>query len=221
MAERIYFISGLGADKRIFRKLSLPTVYELIYIDWIVPVKGESLKDYALRLAAVIDISKPFYLVGVSFGGFIAIEIAKSFHPLHTFLISSLTTKQEMPWYYRLAGSLKLLHILPVYQFKSANRLSYKFFGAKTAEHKIMLKQIISDTDTSFLKWALISALNWKNTKVPVHVTHIHGTADQILPIRYTHPDLVINGGGHLMVYAHAEVVSQMITKVISAKSKE
>lgn len=216
MAERIYFISGLGADKRVFRKLSFPADYELIYIDWITPDKNELLQDYALRLAGAIDTSKPFYLVGVSFGGFIAVEIAKVLKPVHTFLISSLKTKEEMPWYYKLAGSLKLLHILPASQFKSANVLSYKFFGAKTAEHKIMLKQIISDTDLVFLKWALMSALSWKNTELLQNLTHIHGTKDQILPIRYIHPDEVITGGGHLMVYVQAKRVSELIQKVVS-----
>ena len=36
---KLYAISGLGADKRVFQYLDLD--YELIHIDWIPPLKGE------------------------------------------------------------------------------------------------------------------------------------------------------------------------------------
>jgi hypothetical protein len=34
-----YFISGLGADKRIFSKLKLNEKINIIHIDWIAPKK--------------------------------------------------------------------------------------------------------------------------------------------------------------------------------------
>jgi pimeloyl-ACP methyl ester carboxylesterase len=68
-----YFISGLGADKRIFSKLKLNEKINIIHIDWITHNKNESLAAYAERLSNVIDITQPFALVGVSFGGMIAV----------------------------------------------------------------------------------------------------------------------------------------------------
>lgn len=75
----VYFISGLGADKRIFSKLTLSAEFDIIHIDWIVPFSKETLVSYAKRLSKVIDVNNPFALIGVSFGGMIAVEIAKLF----------------------------------------------------------------------------------------------------------------------------------------------
>ena len=56
--KKVYFISGLGADKRIFSFLDL-SFCEPVFIDWITPLKNESLESYALRLRKQIpDISQ-------------------------------------------------------------------------------------------------------------------------------------------------------------------
>ncbi|ABG59837.1 hypothetical protein [Cytophaga hutchinsonii] len=41
----VYFLSGLGADKRIFQKLRLSEKLSIVYIDWLQPLKDESIKD--------------------------------------------------------------------------------------------------------------------------------------------------------------------------------
>jgi hypothetical protein len=87
----------------------------------------------------------------------------------------------------------------------------YRLFGLKTHAEKAFFDQIIADTDPVFLKWALGSILGWRNTVRPSGLTHIHGTADKILPIKYTQPDVVVKGGGHLMVYAQAGEVGDVI----------
>lgn len=95
MAIPIYFISGLGADRRAFSKLIFSEHFPMIHLDWISPEPNESLRSYASRLALEIDSSNPFYLVGLSFGGMLATEIAKELNPIHTFLISSTPTFKE------------------------------------------------------------------------------------------------------------------------------
>ena len=88
---KIYGISGLGADKRIFDSLNLD--YPLIPVDWIEPTENESLKDYSNRLLKVIDTKSDFALLGVSFGGLVAVEISKVLKPRLTIIISSAETK--------------------------------------------------------------------------------------------------------------------------------
>ncbi|WP_448634561.1 alpha/beta fold hydrolase [Pedobacter panaciterrae] len=216
MTERIYFISGLGADRRAFKKLVFPPNFELVYLDWIPALKNESLEAYALRLAAKIDASSPFYLVGLSFGGMLATEISKQLKPSHTFLISSTPVFKELPWYYRVAGSLSLQKAIPVSLLKRGNNIGLKFLGAKTHEEIKLLKQLVIDSDPIFMKWALTCILNWRNKERPINLTHIHGTADNILPFRYNKPDIRIEGGGHFMVYANADVISKLILKQIA-----
>lgn len=216
MTKRIYLISGLGADRRAFKKLVFPTGFERVYLDWIAPKTSESLEDYAIRLALNIDTSTPFYLIGLSFGGMLATEIAKKFKPIHTFLISSSPVFNQLPWYYRLAGSLRLQKLAPISLLKKGNRIGLKFLGAKTHGERILLKQLVIDSDPVFMKWALTCILTWRNKERPDNLTHIHGNADLVLPVRYYKPDVTIDNGGHFMVYANAEEISAYISEHIA-----
>lgn len=217
MTKRIYFISGLGADRRAFRKLTFPQDFDLVYLDWISPRKNESLEDYASRLALNIDTSTPFYLIGLSFGGMLATEIAKKLKPVHTFLISSSPVYKQLPWYYRMPGRLRLQKLIPIRSLKKGSRIVMKLLGARTHDERMLLKQLVADSDPAFMKWALTSILTWRNKDRPANLTHIHGTADLILPIRYYKPDVIIPNGGHFMVYANAEEISAYIRQKITS----
>jgi hypothetical protein len=48
---KLYGISGLGADKRVFNLLKLE--YKVHCVDWIKPYKKESLESYVGRLSEV------------------------------------------------------------------------------------------------------------------------------------------------------------------------
>lgn len=212
MANTVYFISGLGADRRAFKKLIFPPDFNLVHLDWIPAQSNESLEDYAAKLALNIDTSVPFYLIGLSFGGMLATEIAKKLNPVHTFLISSTPTFKELPWYYRIAGALRLQKLVPVSFLKKGNNIGLKFLGAKTRDERVLLKQLVIDSDPYFMKWALTCILNWRNVERPLNLTHIHGTADNILPFRFlAKPDFIIQDGGHFMVYANAAEIIKII----------
>jgi pimeloyl-ACP methyl ester carboxylesterase len=212
----IYFISGLGADYRAFGKLTFPSEFCLIPIDWIAPQLNESLVNYADRLSLKIDSTTPFYLIGLSFGGMLATEIAKKLNPIHTFLISSAATYKEIPWYFRAAGVCNLQKIIPISILRNKRGLGLKYMGAKTADDLDLLIQLVKDSDPYFMKWALTAILKWKNLEIPTHVTRIHGTADYILPIRYLpEPEIILKKGGHFMVYANGKDISQHLQRIM------
>ena len=213
---KIYFISGLGADKRIFQKLVLSSFLEPVYLDWVIPQTNESLPAYAHRMAALIDSTKPFYLVGVSFGGMIATEIAKQLSPQKTILISSVPISQQLPWYYHFLGQLYIDKVIPATLLTSSNALTYWLFGATDLQTKSLLKQILKDTDKRFLKWAIRAIVTWNNETKPVNLVQINGTTDKILPVRFTNPDFVIPKGGHLMVYNQPPKVSAILASILT-----
>lgn len=209
----LYFLSGLGADKRIFSKLNLDKKFSVKYIEWIRPLKKESINHYAGRLASQIDTTKPFKLVGLSFGGIIASELSYITHPEQIIIISSTATGIPISRFYR--GLLKVLMFSPFAApiLKSANSMTYKYFGADTPELKSLLKSILHDTDSKVLKWALIQMSSWnRKTKAP-NLYHIHGTADKLIPIKLVHPDAVIKGGGHLMVFSQHQEISALLNQ--------
>ena len=76
---KLYLIGGLGADERVFQNLQLST--ECQPINWIDPFKDESLGSYVNRLIPQIDQNERFGILGVSFGGIAALELAKLTNP--------------------------------------------------------------------------------------------------------------------------------------------
>ena len=91
----IYIISGLGADKRMFQNFSFEG-FEVVHIDWILPLDNETLQNYALRISENIS-DENSILIGLSFGGILSVEISKIKKFKKVFLLSSAKTKFEIP----------------------------------------------------------------------------------------------------------------------------
>jgi pimeloyl-ACP methyl ester carboxylesterase len=214
LKKKIYLISGLGADARIFKFLDLGDC-EPVHINWIEPRQNETIKDYALRLRVQIETEKPLIL-GVSFGGMIATEIAKQIDYEQVILISSAKTKNEIPILYRLLGQINLHRFIPIKLFKQANFVTYWFFGMKTKAEKKLLKSILTDTNSSFLKWAINSILKWDNEYQITRLIQIHGSEDKILPKQnIIKVDYEIDKGGHLMIYNRANEINQILRRIL------
>lgn len=212
----VYFISGLGADERVFTKLRLDPRLNVRYIKWVRPLRKESLQHYAARLSKQIDTSQPFQLVGLSFGGVVASEIADIVCPQQVTLISSMSTGVPLSKFYQVMIRFLLMSPLSAPLLKSANRVTYRYFGADTPELKKLLKTILHDTDSKFLKWALTRMSGWNRKDRVENLFHIHGTADKLIPILIVKPDMIIEGGGHLMVYAQADQISKILNQRIT-----
>ena len=209
---KIYFISGVGADRRIFKNIELPEGYTAVHLDWIPPLKNESLQSYALRLAEKIDTKEPFALAGLSFGGMLANEIARKYPPVCVYLISSIPSSVNMPPYFRLAGKLGLEKLVPVTILKSASLLK-RLFTAETKEEKKFLREAIRKADASFIRWSLTTIVNWHQKESPKCFIHIHGSRDFILPLRFSGATHVIKGEGHLMVLTKGKEIGEIIGK--------
>lgn len=208
----VYFISGLGADRRVFRHIVLPEGHKAIFLDWIMPKPKETLYHYSVRMAEDIDASKPFALIGLSMGGMVASEISCILSPSKTILISSSPVAGHLPPYFAYAAKLNLHKIVPVSAVKFS-AASKRLFSAETNEDKQLIKQLIKESDPAFIKWAMDAILNWKGQAMPTNLVHIHGTKDEVLPIRYVKPTHVIKGAGHMLVMANATRVNEIIAE--------
>jgi pimeloyl-ACP methyl ester carboxylesterase len=209
----LYFISGLGADKRIFQNLVLPEVFRIYYIEWVAVSENETMESYCRRLSSQINQQEPFSLVGVSFGGVIAVELAKLLSPVQTVLVSSFCYKEEVPWFYILIGKSGIYKMLPPRILLRPNNIAFRLFGAYKPEIKILLKNILEDTDPAFFEWAIRQLFSWDNHWKPANLIRIHGTADKILPYKKIMGAIPVKGGEHLMVYSKSAIVSQILTE--------
>lgn len=213
MSKNIVIFSGLGADERIFQRINL-SGFSTTFITWIPPYATESLQEYAHRILGQIPTPSPT-LLGVSFGGIMAIEVSKIINTEKVIVISSATTSDEIPFYFRWAGKLGLHKLLPANFLQQAKSITNWFFGVTDDVDKEILQRILADTDIEFLRWAIDSIVRWKNYAIPINIRHIHGTRDRIQPFRFVQADIAVNHGGHLMVLNKSEELTRIIRNEI------
>lgn len=211
--NQVYIFSGLGADERAFHFIRLDD-YNVNFIKWILPGNNESIECYAERLATQITAPDPIF-IGLSFGGMIAIEVAKIIKPIQLILIASAKGKQEIPFYYKLAGRFKIHKLLPVTFLTMPSMITNWFFGILNQEDKQLLAAILRETDKQFLKWAIDKIVNWRNKVLPANCTHIHGTSDRILPYGFVKADVTIYGGGHFMTVNKAAALNKILFELL------
>jgi pimeloyl-ACP methyl ester carboxylesterase len=212
--KQLYLLSGLGADKRVFDFLDL-SGYAVNHILWIEPAAGETMEEYARRLIPQINAKNPI-LIGVSFGGMMAIEISKIIEVERVILISSAISTSSIPAYFKLIGKLNFYSLLRRKPSKHPSEIMFWLFGVSKKEHKNLLNAIMVDTDEIFVSWAIQSIALWKGSSPSSKIVRIHGTRDRIL--NFGSADFAIPGAGHLMVVTHANAVSEVLRTVLSSE---
>src|ERR1051326_1028836 len=212
----IFFLSGLGADRTVFQFLD-HSYYQPVFIDWLSPQKNESLQNYAFRLKEKF-IPDNAVIIGLSFGGMLAAEIAKKFPSIKAILVSSAKTKEELPPVYK-TGNYFPLHKWSPYGFQKWFMLRMKgMFGISNKQTGKIYEEIIRNSDPAFNIWAVDAILEWNNAEVPKNVVHLHGTHDRILPYKYVQCDYTIKKGGHLMIMEQATILSELIKNIVNNK---
>lgn len=211
--KKIYILSGLGADERVFKHLDFKD-WDVTFVNWITPTKDEPIETYVKRISGQIKSENPI-LIGLSFGGIIATEISKIMKVEKLILISSLKTQYEIPKLYRLAGKLRLHQMIPYSMLKNDHFLNRWLFGVIGKRDRDLFKKVLADIDIVFLKWAINTIVNWKNKQLHENLFQIHGTNDKLLPITKSDNVIAIKNGGHLMVLDKAKQVSEALHRII------
>lgn len=193
--QKVYFISGLGADKRAFSLLDL-SFCDPVFMEWIRPELHEPLHEYALRLRANIHEPHPT-IVGISFGGMLATEMVRDDTDAKAIIVASNKSACEFPFYLRVGKYIPVYKLVPGALMKKLNL--YRLFKTRGPGQRQLLKEIIADADPGFVKWAIEAILHWKSRNIPPNVTHIHGTADRLLLPRYLKADIIVPGGTHML----------------------
>jgi pimeloyl-ACP methyl ester carboxylesterase len=211
--KHIYLFSGLGADKRAFQALDL-SGYSPTFIEWTLPDKNDTLETYAKKLLYQITTEKPI-LIGVSFGGIMAVEVAKQIETEKIILISSAKSKKEIPLYFRLAGLLRIHRLVPSTVLNKSNPVINWLFSTSSESENLLLASILKDTHPKFLIWAIGKLSSWTNTTKLHNLKHIHGTKDRMLPYSLVRADYIIKGGGHFMILNKAGEITKMIRALL------
>ncbi len=212
--QKVYFVSGLGADERVFADIKLAPSLQVVHIHWIRPFPSEPLSHYVKRLISdQIDTTGPVCLVGLSFGGIICQEIAKQIPCRKVVIISSVKSYREMSLSFRILRKMRLDKVFPISFLKFANQLTAGYFFSPESEEEVkLLHQIIDDTDWVFSKWAIGELMRWKQETPPENILHLHGTEDRIFPVSSI-KNYAPLPGGHFMVLGRATEVSRLLNE--------
>jgi len=211
---KLYLLSGLGADSRVFQYLNLPGV-EKFSIEWIPPMKDETLQNYALRLCDQIK-DQPANLLGVSFGGIIAQEIANHLQVRRLIIISSVKDPKEIGPAFQLVKFFRIWKLVgPERLKKGMLKMGHRFFGVKSGWEKDLLKKITLETDENFIGWAVQQIHTWKGRSLKDPIVHIHGTNDKLFPGGRIKNFIPVENGGHFMIVNRAEEISRLVLEAL------
>lgn len=213
--SKIYFLGGLGLDNSIINDLSL-TGKELYFIDWEQPSPGDTLSSYSNKLISKYGIDSGSVVIGVSFGGLIALEIAKTILLKKVILVSSFRDPSDLPWFFKAAIKLRLYLLFPPHILKHFSFALNYFFSVKDDAEAAVLKQVIQKTDPVFLNWAIKNILRFAPSHELPKIIRIHGDEDRIIRIDEEDTDYVIQHGGHFMIYNRKNEVADILDKAVS-----
>jgi pimeloyl-ACP methyl ester carboxylesterase len=156
-------------------------------------------------------------MLGLSFGGVVAQELAGKLNPKFLVLISTLEHAEELPWYYRTFKALpeatpmaQLAPIAPKFLFN-------KVFGASDVATQELLHNTITSADPAFIRWAVYHILRYRKdeTNYSGPTLRIHGSQDHLISCPAGLPSSNCIKGGHLMIYEQAEEVSEVVNRFI------
>ena len=209
--KTLYLIPGTGADHRFFSRLQLDIKTQVI--EWTEWGNAQTIREYAEVLSLQIDKEESFGILGVSFGGMLAVEMSKFLHPEKLILISSAKSYKELPLMVRIARRVGAHYFISPFLIKIIP-FAGKIFGVSKKDKRFFDK-MIDGTPAGHLKKTIRSILYWRNTTLPSNLIHIHGSKDKVIPIKKIEKPATIEGGGHFMVYNMANEVSREINRFL------
>lgn len=196
----VYFIPGMAASPSIFEHIKLPEDrFDCFFLEWFLPEKEESLPAYARRMSAHIAHERPA-LVGVSFGGIVAQEIARQIPVRKLIIISSVKSTAELPRKMLFARYTHVHKLLPTGLAANIKILAKYAFGETLTKRLQLYEKYLSVRDKRYLDWAIDQIVNWRQEKPLPGTIHIHGEKDPVFPVQYLSEYISIPNATHIAI---------------------
>lgn len=196
----VYLMPGLAASPKIFENISLPVEqFEIVLLEWCLPLVKESLEDYALRMTKQIKHENPV-LIGVSFGGILVQEMALHIKARKVIIISSVKSNKEFPRRMKIAKRTMAYKLIPTSLLNNIEALAKFSFGDTISKRLKLYEMFLQVRDKKYLDWAIESVILWKRDKPAENIIHLHGLQDEVFPSKYISNFIPVKGGTHIMI---------------------
>ncbi len=202
---KLYLIPGFLTDKTIYKDFLEDDRFDCEVFEFI-PTESaeESIENYARRLAEKIDKSRSFSILGTSFGGILAVEIAKQIQPDSLIFISSVKNRKEMNPLMKWEKSSSLLDFIPSKVVKKTIEAGYTL-GSKIVPD---LREIDSEEINEMFhsingrleKWIIKKINTWHGENPTKNFLHLHGDKDHVFPLKNIENCEIVKGGNHNMI---------------------
>jgi pimeloyl-ACP methyl ester carboxylesterase len=211
----VYFMPGLAASSSIFERIVLPdAIFEIVLLEWEIPLDNETLSEYAKRIAQKIIHPNPV-LIGVSFGGILVQEMARFITARKVIIISSVKTNLEFPRRMKVAKTTKAYKLIPTNLLANVESLTKFSFGTKIDQRLKLYEKFLRVRDKRYLDWAVEQVILWDRTVADESVIHIHGDVDDVFPIKNIRNCIVVKGGTHVMILSKYKWFNENLPKII------
>jgi len=209
----IYLLPGQGADYRLFKYIDFP--YDTVHLEFPVPGKKTTLREYAHGFIPRIDTGRPFILIGVSLGGMICSELTDTLEPDLSIVISSAKFRAELPGRYKFQKTIPLNKIIPKGMTKWGAKVLAPIVEPARKQDKETFRSMIEAKDPAYLKRTVDMVINWDKEDYDDRIIHIHGDQDHTLPHRKVKYDYLVEKGTHMMVYIRGDEISKLINEIL------
>jgi hypothetical protein len=210
----VYLFPGQGSDERIFSKFKFDPQYKIVNIQYPVPQKGTSLKDYAQQVSNQIDTTaKDYVFVGVSIGGMICSELCECFTPRKTIIISSAKCRSELPRRYKFMRAFPVYKIVPPGLMKIGARLLQPIVEPDRKKEKKTFVSMLKSKTPKYYKRTVAMIIKWDKKEYKENIFHIHGANDHTLPVSNVKADSIIKKGSHMMTLTRGEELFELVNK--------
>jgi len=213
----VYFVPGLAAGKEIFKHILLPEdQFTVHFLKWLIPNKKESIEAFSKRMAAFVK-HENSVLIGVSFGGLIAQEMAAFLNLKKLIIISSIKSRDEMPQRLKTVSNTFAYKLMPSRILGGIKDLTSLAIGPKSKKRLELYQMYLSVRDRRYLNWAVKNMVCWNREKPDSKVIHIHGDKDGVFPIKNIDNCIVLKGGTHIMIINKFKWLNEQLPIIINS----
>jgi len=213
----VYLMPGMAANPSIFEHIDLPKdQFKIHWLEWIIPLKNETLSNYAKRMTQKIK-EDDIILLGVSFGGILVQEMSKFIRVRKLLVVSSVVSKDQLPKRFKIAKKTKAYKLLPTKLLGNIDLLAKYSFGEFIKRRINLYKKYLSVNSKEYLDWAIKQMVCWDQTEPPEGVIQIHGEKDGIFTNSCKGNCIVVKGGTHIMIISKYKWFNENLPKLIAS----
>ncbi len=207
-----YFITGFALDRRVLEILNLPPE-RFRCIDLIAAEPRETLPHYALRMADALGFQPGDEVCGLSFGGMVALEIARQCRASRLMLLASCTHPRFIRPGFRAAG--RLAPAIPDAAIRALFRnvpAFLKLIGMHTSKNAAFLRQVMGDFPPSLLRRLPGMMLDWEGCEPAAPYVALHSEQDWLIrPPLHLSELTLLPGKSHLLTVSHVQTVRDFL----------